>query len=142
MPEFDDKTARCILESTQGFLLVVHSNTSPANRGKWGLPGGRLEPGESALATLRRELAEELFLEIDEFSEVGCYQSQGRTHRVFATSLSTPVERWDGSEIERVQWHSLAEIERLEAAGLLHTGFEAMALRDLLEGRRRRAQGA
>ena len=58
------KTARCILWSGERFLLAVHHSYVPFNRGRWGLPGGRIETGESAEAAARREVAEELGIDL------------------------------------------------------------------------------
>jgi len=49
-----------IFDDTGRILLVRHSYGSR----RWALPGGRTEPGESPLAALAREVAEEIACEI------------------------------------------------------------------------------
>jgi len=44
-------------------LLLIQRNRAPSE-GLWTLPGGRLEPGETAEACATRELREELRLEV------------------------------------------------------------------------------
>lgn len=46
-------------------LLALRSHGKRAHPGVWDLPGGHVEPGESELAALGRELHEELAVEID-----------------------------------------------------------------------------
>lgn len=43
-----------------GRLLIARRGPDKRHAGKWELPGGKLEPGESAAQCLVRELAEEL----------------------------------------------------------------------------------
>jgi len=42
----------------QGRVLLVR-RANPPDRGRWGFPGGRIEPGETVVAAALRELAEE-----------------------------------------------------------------------------------
>lgn len=44
----------------EGRLLACRRTTPPAAAGRWELPGGKVEPGESPDAALVREVAEEL----------------------------------------------------------------------------------
>lgn len=49
-----------------GRCLAVSRPAGKAHAGRWEFPGGKLEPGESPVAALRRELAEELGVETRE----------------------------------------------------------------------------
>ena len=128
--EAPDKTARCLLVRDGRVLLVTHSNCSLPNRGKWALPGGRLEVGESPRRTLRRELREELELEIETLHEIGRYVSRERWHRVYWAECGAGPDRWDPAEIEDVRWFAPEDVARLDADGCLHYGFEAEVVAD------------
>ncbi|MEE2035118.1 (deoxy)nucleoside triphosphate pyrophosphohydrolase [Rhodococcus chondri] len=47
-----------------GRLLLAQRNRPPELAGQWELPGGKVEPGEEIEAALRRELREELGVEV------------------------------------------------------------------------------
>ncbi|ORT61166.1 (deoxy)nucleoside triphosphate pyrophosphohydrolase [Streptomyces sp. CB03238] len=49
----------------QGRLLAARRSAPPELAGRWELPGGKLEPGESAQQALVRELREELGVEAE-----------------------------------------------------------------------------
>ena len=139
VPEDDhDKSSRCLLVRAGRVLLVTHSNCSAPNRGKWALPGGRLEDGESPRRTLRRELLEELDLEIEVLHEVGRYISRQRWHRVYWADCAQGPERWDPSEIDEARWFDPPDVVALESAGQLHYGFEAAVVNDWIESVRHR----
>ena len=55
--------AAAIITNSKNELLVVVRNRQPG-KGQWDLPGGFVDPGESAEAALRREIKEELNLDI------------------------------------------------------------------------------
>jgi 8-oxo-dGTP diphosphatase len=46
-------------------LLVTRRPDRPDRRGQWEFPGGKVEPGESEQAALRREIREELGCELE-----------------------------------------------------------------------------
>jgi 8-oxo-dGTP diphosphatase len=55
----------------QPTTLLAARRTEPANlAGGWELPGGKVEPGESPLEALHRELAEELGIEVEVGAEL------------------------------------------------------------------------
>ena len=63
MPSID--VAAGILLS-KGKVLVSERRHDPAFPGLWEFPGGKIDPGESRSGALRRELAEELGIEVCE----------------------------------------------------------------------------
>jgi 8-oxo-dGTP pyrophosphatase MutT (NUDIX family) len=76
------------------FLLTRRVLTLHRHSGQFALPGGRLDPGEDAQTAARRELSEELGVELDDGSALGLLDD-------FATRsgyVITPVVFW-GPEV-------------------------------------------
>lgn len=61
-----------------GRVLVVREG-KPAVGGRWNLPSGRLEPGETPVACARREAREETGLEVTPTALVGVYLDRDET---------------------------------------------------------------
>lgn len=66
-------SAKVFLRDEAGrYLLLRRSPSCCNNAGKWDLPGGKAEPGESFDAALRREISEETGLEVELGTVLGC----------------------------------------------------------------------
>jgi 8-oxo-dGTP pyrophosphatase MutT (NUDIX family) len=89
------------------FLLTRRATSLRGHSGQWALPGGRAEPGETPGATARRELAEELGLELGPEAELGMLDD----YATRSGYLITPVVMWAGPEPELVP--NPAEVSRL-----------------------------
>jgi 8-oxo-dGTP diphosphatase len=53
-----------LLEDTQGNVLLGQRRKGTHMEGRWEFPGGKRRAGESAIAALRRELREELSIDV------------------------------------------------------------------------------
>lgn len=62
------QVAAAIIENEQGLLLIARRKIEKPQGGLWEFPGGKLEEKESPEACLRRELMEEMSIEIDVFA--------------------------------------------------------------------------
>ncbi len=78
------------------FLLCRRAATLNGHGGQWALPGGRMDPGETAEETARRELHEELGLEL------GADAILGRLDDYTTRSgyVITPVVLWADGDVE------------------------------------------
>lgn len=77
-------------------LLTRRSTAMRAHAGQWALPGGRVEPGESALDAALRELHEELRLELGPESLMGILDD----YPTRSGYVITPMVLWAGGEPE------------------------------------------
>jgi 8-oxo-dGTP pyrophosphatase MutT (NUDIX family) len=120
--------ARCVLVHDRRILLARHRSRRVANRSKWGLPGGRLKASESPEAGLRRELVEELGVEVPYLVEIGDWAHREENHRVFGCEIEEPILAFGTDELLAIQWFSVSEVRALEGARLLRLGFELAAV--------------
>jgi len=68
MKKHKHRTVRCILKQEGLYFLVMHQTRVFSGKKRWGFPGGRIERGEELRKALTRELREELYIAIDDFS--------------------------------------------------------------------------
>jgi len=106
-----------------GHLLLVRRGHAPS-RGRWSLPGGRVETGETAEQALARELAEEtgLVVAVGEFvGEVLRPGPDGIVYRI-RDFLLTVIDGTEtpGDDAAEVAWVALPELAGYQlGAGLL-----------------------
>jgi 8-oxo-dGTP pyrophosphatase MutT (NUDIX family) len=78
------------------FLLCRRAATLNGHGGQWALPGGRVDPGETAEETARRELEEELGLSLGPDSVLGRLDD----YTTRSGYVITPVVLWVDGDVE------------------------------------------
>ena len=132
-PNRSFKTARCILYRDNEFLLAIHSSFWGQRNGRWGLPGGQIERGESPEDAVARELEEELSLYLPKLLEIGPYPYKRNLHMVFAAEVNEPIRDWDDTELLDIGWFSVEDVRELRAKNRLHANYELHAIEALLQ---------
>jgi len=86
---------------TDGLVLIGQRKKSSRHALKWEFPGGKLEPGETPRAALKRELAEELRIDAVIGREIVRYEySYSRGKAILL--IFYKVLRYDGTPINMV----------------------------------------
>ncbi|MGW3717305.1 (deoxy)nucleoside triphosphate pyrophosphohydrolase [Streptomyces sp. NPDC005133] len=121
----------------QGRLLAARRSAPPELAGRWELPGGKLEPGETGEQALVRELREELGVETEPLERIpGEWPlAPGYVLRVWTARLVSGVPaplqdhdelRWLGpGESDAVDWLDQDRPAVAEAMRRLPTGTDA-----------------
>lgn len=109
-----------IIRRGDAFLMVKESKPSAA--GKWGLPGGKLEEGESVIDGVRREVQEETGYAVTS-EKLLSIVNKPKTHEgntvirfVFQCKVSDAPASAAGHDSDFVP---LAKVEALESQGLV-----------------------
>ena len=76
MKKFVGKTTTAIIPYQKDSILLIKRSTPPFV-GYWALPGGRVEPGETADQAIMREVKEETGLDIEIVRKIGDYREKG-----------------------------------------------------------------
>lgn len=101
-----------------GRLLVVRRGREPGF-GRWSVPGGRVEPGETDAAAVEREVLEETGLHVTVGMLVGTVVRDGpagatydiRDYACAVAAPTTPVAGDDATEVRFVTRAELAELD-------------------------------
>ncbi len=105
------------------FLLTRRASGLRRHGGQWALPGGRLDPGETATDAARRELREELGLELSGEDVLGALDDYETRSGFVITPIVALCEdlstlRPDPGEVESVHRVSLRELDAPGVPGL------------------------
>lgn len=112
-----------IVVDGDGRLLLVERGTEPA-RGRWSVPGGRVEPGEDDAAATAREVLEETGLRVAVGPLAGTVERDAPDGSVYVIHdyRCTPVDDADpgavraGDDAAAVGWFTSAEVRGLPCA--------------------------
>ena len=112
--------AGAVVRDGDGRLLLVRRGRPPAE-GRWSVPGGRIEPGETAAEAAAREVHEETGLEVEVGPLLitavigdGAYRVQDFAARVVGGQLAA------GDDAAEARWVDVTELSSMELSpGLL-----------------------
>ena len=97
-------------EARPCFVLTRRTSGLRRHAGQWALPGGRVDPGESAEEAALRELREEVSLALPRSAVLGSLDD----YPTRSGFVITPVVVWcDGAGDMRANPHEVAEIHRI-----------------------------
>jgi 8-oxo-dGTP diphosphatase len=111
--------AGAVVLDADGRLLLVRRGHEPA-LGKWSLPGGRIDPGESPAQAAAREVREETGLEVEvgELLQTVDLWGSYRVHDFAATVIGGELQ--PGDDASDARWCTPDEVTLLElSTGLL-----------------------
>jgi len=106
-----------VVRDDAGRLLLVRRGTEPG-RGLWSVPGGRVEPGESAAEAVVREVCEETGLAVVAGRLVGTVERDGPDGVVYViedyeAAVEGSLEPRAGDDADQARWFTDDEVERL-----------------------------
>lgn len=103
--------------------ILIVKRASPPSIGKWSIPGGVIEIGETAEEAVRREVREEVGIDIQDVELLDIYDSitrdengRVRYHYLIVEYLARPssLEIKHSEEVLEYRWVTLEEITRLD----------------------------
>ena len=124
-----------IVRHHDGRLLLVRRGREP-DRGRWSVPGGKVEPGEGDRAACAREVLEETALRVDVGTYVGSVRRNGPDGVVydvtdFVCTLASGVDPSDvraGDDADDARWFTPDEVRTLECSTGLVEALEGWGL--------------
>lgn len=107
-----------VISDSAGDILLTQRPQGKHLAGLWEFPGGKIEAGESEVDALKRELKEELSLEVSILRKIGDFPFKYPTFEItliayFVMALNSPQT---SPQVEVFRWVSLDQISPAELA--------------------------
>jgi len=109
MPKTPALTTDCVILDNMGRVVLIRRKNEPF-KGSYALPGGFVDIGETVEAACRREVKEEVGIELGDLSLVGVYSDPKRDPRGHTVSvahlalLPHAVAPRPGSDADSAEW--------------------------------------
>jgi 8-oxo-dGTP diphosphatase len=104
-----------VLVDGRGQILIAQRPAGKHLAGMWEFPGGKLEPGETVMTALVRELDEELGIAVDPSSCEALIHVPWRYDEREMLLEAIVVRRWAGEpaalDVAAIAWHEPAAID-------------------------------
>lgn len=97
-------------------LILRDDDPGIACPNMWDLPGGHVEDGETPMECIRREMKEELGLELEGMVPFSVVPFDDRTEFVFWIKMNVSIRSIRLTEGQRLRWFSRDEVERTPLA--------------------------
>ena len=107
-----DVTAAILIEN--GRVLIARRRPGASQAGMWEFPGGKVRPGESPAQCLKREIQEELGIEIavGEFFGESVYAYEDQTIRLLAYRVRAEGGEMSRNDHAELAWVAIADLGR------------------------------
>jgi ADP-ribose pyrophosphatase YjhB (NUDIX family) len=124
-----------IVTDHRGRFLLIRRGHEP-DRGRWSIPGGKVEPGESDAEATAREVLEETGLPVEVGAFVGAVERDGPGGVVYLVRdyRCAPARDADldavraGDDADDVGWFTAQEVRTVGCSPLLVAAFEDWGL--------------
>lgn len=112
------QVAAALIENEHEQLLIARRRKGKSQAGLWEFPGGKIEAGESGEECLRRELMEEMSIEIDPYEFLGIKDHwYGELHiRLFAWKAKYKAGEIILVDHDEYRWVEKSELSSFEFA--------------------------
>ncbi|QBR93681.1 (deoxy)nucleoside triphosphate pyrophosphohydrolase [Nocardioides euryhalodurans] len=97
-----------------GRLLAARRTAPPATAGRWELPGGKVEPGETRAEALVREVAEELGCRIEVTGWLDGAAPVGDRHELVVALARLRSGEPAPTEHDQVRWLTATELDTVD----------------------------
>jgi 8-oxo-dGTP diphosphatase len=107
-----DVTAAILIEN--GRVLIARRRPGASQAGMWEFPGGKVRPNESPAQCLKREIQEELGIEIavGEFFGESVYAYEDKTIRLLAYRVRAEGGEMSRNDHAELAWVAIADLGR------------------------------
>jgi 8-oxo-dGTP diphosphatase len=107
-----DVTAAILIEN--GKVLIARRRPGASQAGLWEFPGGKVRPGESPAQCLKREIREELGIEIavGEFFGESVHAYEDKTIRLLAYRVRAESGEMSRNDHAELAWVAVADLGR------------------------------
>jgi ADP-ribose pyrophosphatase YjhB (NUDIX family) len=118
-----------------GRFLLIRRGREP-DKGRWSIPGGKVEPGETDAQATAREVLEETGLAVEVGGLVGAVERDGpagvvydiRDYACTVAEGADPVAVRAGDDADDAGWFTAEEMRGLGCSALLLEAFEEWGL--------------
>ncbi len=125
-----------LITNSENQILLVHEKKEKVFN-KLNLPGGHLESGEKIIEGAKREVMEEVGVEVEMLDLIGIYTGVGTSHYInfiFAANIGNAVPVVNKNEINDLGWYSCDEILNMPDEKILNPRKLRKVISDYLSG--------